>query len=202
MRKHAAYWPILLIASLLTSSCFVSSSLAYFDKDTEGVPNLLSNPGFNAYSLNPDEALLGWTIHTEGDNTGSYSTFIDGKVAKQGNSSLRIDASDQTVVIISDAFKVRRYGGFYSRIHARSSEAKGPQISLRFITFRENGTIYSKFKSKLKTSSEWEKGTISAGFLRPGVSFGRLQIVIPPFDKGSVWIDDAGCWEVHHFRID
>ena len=39
---------------LLCSSCIVHSSLVYFDKDTEGVPNLLSNPGFDAFSLDPD----------------------------------------------------------------------------------------------------------------------------------------------------
>jgi len=120
----------------------------------------------------------------------------------QGSTSLRIDASDQTVVLYSDAFKVRRYGGYYVRLNAKSSEPEGPQITTRLITFWENGRVFSRFKSKMKTSNEWSKDTISAGFLKPGVSFGRIQIVIPPFEKGSVWLDDAGCWEVHHFRID
>ena len=187
---------------LLCSSCIVHSSLVYFDKDTEGVPNLLSNPGFDAFSLDPDQALLGWSIYSEGDGNQSIYAAIDPKVALQGSTSLRIDASDQTVVLYSDAFKVRRYGGYYVRLNAKSSEPEGPQITTRLITFWENGRVFSRFKSKMKTSNEWSKDTISAGFLKPGVSFGRIQIVIPPFEKGSVWWDDAGCWEVHHFRID
>lgn len=187
---------------LLCSSCIVHSSLVYFDKDTEGVPNLLSNPGFDAFSLDPDQALLGWSIYSEGDGNQSIYAAIDPKVALQGSTSLRIDASDQTVVLYSDAFKVRRYGGYYVRLNAKSSEPEGPQITTRLITFWENGRVFSRFKSKMKTSNEWSKDTISAGFLKPGVSFGRIQIVIPPFEKGSVWLDDAGCWEVHHFRID
>ena len=187
---------------LLCSSCIVHSSLVYFDKDTEGVPNLLSNPGFDAFSLDPDQALLGWSIYSEGDGNQSIYAAIDPKVALQGSTSLRIDASDQTAVLYSDAFKVRRYGGYYVRLNAKSSEPEGPQITTRLITFWENGRVFSRFKSKMKTSNEWSKDTISAGFLKPGVSFGRIQIVIPPFEKGSVWLDDAGCWEVHHFRID
>ena len=197
---------LLLLAAaailLLCSSCIVHSSLVYFDKDTEGVPNLLSNPGFDAFSLDPDQALLGWSIYSEGDGNQSIYAAIDPKVALQGSTSLRIDASDQTVVLYSDAFKVRRYGGYYVRLNAKSSEPEGPQITTRLITFWENGRVFSRFKSKMKTSNEWSKDTISAGFLTPGVSFGRIQIVIPPFEKGSVWLDDAGCWEVHHFRID
>lgn len=197
---------LLLLAAaailLLCSSCIVHSSLVYFDKDTEGVPNLLSNPGFDAFSLDPDQALLGWSIYSEGDGNQSIYAAIDPKVALQGSTSLRIDASDQTVVLYSDAFKVRRYGGYYVRLNAKSSEPEGPQITTRLITFWENGRVFSRFKSKMKTSNEWSKDTISAGFLKPGVSFGRIQIVIPPFENGSVWLDDAGCWEVHHFRID
>lgn len=202
MRHRAVCSIVLLAAALFASSCIVRSSLSYYDKDTEGVPNLLSNPSFNAYSFDPDNALLGWSIHTDGNFSDNHSVFIDGRQSKQGKTSLRVDASNKTVTILSDAFTVKRYGGFYSRVYACSSEPKGPQITVRFITFRENGTVYSKFKTKLKTGLEWEKGTISAGFLRPGVNFGRLQIIIPPFSKGSVWLDDAGCWEVHHFRID
>ena len=197
---------LLLLAAaailLLCSSCIVHSSLVYFDKDTEGVPNLLSNPGFDAFSLDPDQALLGWSIYSEGDGNQSIYAAIDPKFALQGSTSLRIDASDQTVVLYSDAFKVRRYGGYYVRLNAKSSEPEGPQITTRLITFWENGRVFSRFKPKMKTSNEWSKDTISAGFLKPGVSFGRIQIVIPPFEKGSVWLDDAGCWEVHHFRID
>ncbi|HOC94375.1 MAG TPA: hypothetical protein PK802_00990 [Candidatus Cloacimonadota bacterium] len=197
---------LLLLAAaailLLCSSCIVHSSLVYFDKDTEGVPNLLSNPGFDAFSLDPDQALLGWSIYSEGGGDKAIYAAIDPKVALQGSTSLRIDASDQTVVLYSDAFKVRRYGGYYVRLNAKSSEPEGPQITTRLITFWENGRVFSRFKSKMKTSNEWSKDTISAGFLKPGVSFGRIQIVIPPFEKGSVWLDDAGCWEVHHFRID
>ncbi len=202
MNKQMMFCLLIMLVMLFTTSCIVRSSLAYSDKDTDGVPNLLSNPGFNAYSLDPDEALLGWSLHAENIGKGKISAAIDPKEALQGNTSLRIDASDQTVTLISDAFKVRRYGGFYSRVFVKSSEKVGPQVCMKFTTFRDNGSVYNQFKHKQKTTNEWGKNSISAGYLKPGVSFGRLQIIIPPFSEGSVWIDDAGCWEVHQFRID
>lgn len=200
MKKNILYLVLGMILLLFSSSCIVHSSLIYFDEDTRGVPNLLSNPGFSPYSLDPDVALLGWTVHTEGESKNPV--YIDGRIACEGTTSLRIDASDKTVTLLSDAFQVRRYGGYYARVLALSTQNKGPKITMRFLTFKDNGSVYTKFKSRLRTGREWEKGTISAGFLRPGVSFGRLQIEIPPFSEGSVWLDDTGCWEVHHFRID
>jgi hypothetical protein len=191
-----------LLVLIFTTSCLVRSSLVYLDSDTEGVPNLLSNPDFQAYSLDPDEALLGWTVHTQSSPMQGTPVYIDVKEAKHGNTSLRIDASEHQIVLLSDAFKVRRYGGFYSRIFVKSALAKGPQITMNFITFKDNGAVYSRFHSKLNSTSAWKKCAISAGFLKPGVSFGRIQIIIPPFTSGSIWLDDAGCWEVHHFRID
>jgi hypothetical protein len=196
--KNRVLIAALSVVLLLASSCLIRSSLVYFDKDTVGVPNLLTNPGFNAYSLDPGEALLGWTVQS----SGNRKVFIDGREAIQGNTSLRIDASQNTVILLSDAFKVSRYGGYYTRLLSRSSLPKGPQITLRFITFKPDGSLDRKFRVKLKTGNTWEKATISAGFLKPGVSFGRVQIEIPPFEEGSLWLDDSGCWEVHRFRID
>lgn len=202
MRLRYVFTFLLLLTLIFSASCFVHSSLAYQDKDTEGVPNLLSNPGFNAYSLDPGEALLGWTVQSDGKDPESATVVIDGKEALQGSSSLRIDASDNTVTLLSDAFKVSRYGGYYTRLSAKCTEAKGPSITLRFVTFSQSGGIFSKDKAKLKTGKDWNKQSVSAGFNKPGVSFGRVQIIIPPFSSGSVWLDDAGCWEVHRFRID
>ncbi|HOY84576.1 MAG: hypothetical protein LHW45_06820 [Candidatus Cloacimonetes bacterium] len=203
MTKRALYCILNLILLLTLSSCLVHTSLVYFDKDTEGVPNLISNPGFSAYSLDPREALLGWGVDLQGESEAPKNlVFIDGQEAIQGNSSLRVDASPYTVVITSDAFRVSRYGGYYTRLWTKSSTAVGPQINLRFITFKSSGKIDRQFKTKIKSTDMWEKESISAGFLRPGVAFGRLQITIPPFTEGSVWLDDTGCWEVHRFRID
>ncbi len=202
MIKRILLWTLGIALMLGASSCIVHSSLIYFDEDTQGVPNLISNPGFSPYSLDPQAALLGWTVHTEKNGQNKNSVFIDAKEALEGTTSLRIDASPKTVTLLSDAFQVRRYGGYYSRLWARCSEPNGPRITMRFLTFRDNGSVYTKYKANLETSDEWKKETISAGFLRPGVSFGRLQIEIPPFSEGSIWLDDTGCWEVHHFRID
>ncbi len=203
MKNRAPYWILNLILLLTLSSCLVHTSLVYFDKDTAGVANLISNPGFSAYSLDPREALLGWSVDLQGESDSPRNlVFIDGREAIQGNSSLRVDASPYTVVITSDAFRVNRYGGYYTRLWAKSSTPAGPQLHLRFITFKSSGKIDRQFKTKLKSVDMWEKETISAGFLRPGVTFGRLQIVIPPFSEGSLWLDDTGCWEVHRFRID
>ncbi|MCB5247359.1 MAG: hypothetical protein LHW57_04990 [Candidatus Cloacimonetes bacterium] len=203
MKNRYLFRILNLILLLALSSCLVHTSLIYLDKDTEGVPNLISNPGFSAYSLDPREALLGWSVDLQGSGELTQNpVFIDGREAIQGNSSLRVDASPRTVVITSDAFRVNRYGGYYIRLWAKSLPTSGPRIQLRFITFKHNGKMDRQFKARLKSTDMWEKQTISAGFLRQGVTYGRLQIVIPPFEEGSVWLDDTGCWEVHRFRQD
>ncbi len=53
MKKRAMFWFLNLLLLLGLSSCLLHTSLVYFDKDTEGVPNLISNPGFSASSLDP-----------------------------------------------------------------------------------------------------------------------------------------------------
>ncbi|MCB5245503.1 MAG: hypothetical protein RBR57_00035 [Candidatus Syntrophosphaera sp.] len=205
MRKYLFFGLLLLGMALTLTSCFIHSSLMYFEKDTEGLPNLISNPGFNAYSLDPNESLRGWSLliePTEPEKAQTNVVFIDGEKALHSGSSLRIDASSNKVSIISDPFRVHRYGGYYVRCYTYSSEPKGPQINMRLLTFQPDGSIDKKFKAKMQSKNEWKKITISAGFLSPGVTFGRVVIEIPPFNQGSVWIDDAGCWEVHHFKID
>ncbi len=207
MKNRACFWILNLILLLSLTSCLVHTSLVYFDKDTEGVPNLVSNAGFSAYSLDPREALLGWNVELRGEHDHPRNlVFIDSSSPVQRDSlpgtNLRIDASPYTVVITSDAFRVNRYGGYYTRIWAKSTEDPGPQIKLRFITFKRDGRIDRQFRTKLKTSSLWNKESISAGFLRQGVTYGRLEIEVPPFEEGSLWLDDTGCWEVHRFRND
>ncbi len=203
MRKNIL--PLVLGAAflLLASGCFVKSSLDYSDGDLQNLTNLLANPGFAAYSLKSEQALMGWTIYT-GDNDGTdLDIAIDPKNdILEGSTSLRVGASPHTVILYSDTFPVRRYRGYYARLHARSSAIAGPQVTANFIAYREDGTILNRYKTKVPTRPAWTKGSLSVGFLKPDVSVGRLQIVIPPFTEGSVWLDDAGCWEVHQFRVD
>ncbi|MDY0318835.1 MAG: hypothetical protein RBQ67_02460 [Candidatus Cloacimonadaceae bacterium] len=194
------FWLTLIALSL--SSCFVSSSLLFTEADIQDSKNLLANPGFMSYSLSPSEALKGWSIHIEPQSSGYDKILIDPTVALEGETSLKISASDKDVMLISEPFKVRRYGGYYSRIMLKSDSPNPPQISLKMISFREDGKVTNRFSDKTKLMEGWNRLAVSAGFLRPGVNFGRISIHIPPFAEGSVWIDDAGCWEVHGFKID
>ncbi len=193
---------LLALLMLFLSSCFVSSSLSYTESQTENVPNLVFNPGFNPYSLDSRTALKGWDVNYDPPNSPDGKVLIDMEVALEGKTSLRVDASDNEVILISDPFKVVRYGGYYIRAGIRGESKNMPEVTLRFIAFKENGKIYNRFKTNIIPSSEWGKASISAGFIRPGVNAGRVAIVIPPFKDGSIWIDDVGCWKVHHFRID
>lgn len=196
------FWLSLIALMLLLSSCFVSSSLIFTEADIQGGVNLLMNPSFAPYSLEGEEALRGWTVHIEPHSEGFDKILIDSKEFLEGKTSLRISASDKDVMIISEPFDVRRYGGYYARIMARSDSENPPQINLRMITFKEQGKITNRFQHKAELGKDWSMISASAGFLRPGVSFGRVFIHIPPFSEGSIWLDDAGCWEVHGFRID
>jgi hypothetical protein len=180
----------------------VSSSLLFTEADIGESKNLVANPGFALYSLSPNEALKGWSIIVEPASADFDKIRIDATDALEGESSLHISASDKDIMLISEPFKVRRYGGYYSRIKLKTDSPNPPQITMQMITFKENGKITNRFKAKQTPADVWNSLSVSAGFLRPGVNFGRISILIPPFSEGSVWIDDAGCWEVHSFKID
>lgn len=192
----------LLALLVLLSSCFVSSSLHFSKADIENAQNLIKNCSFDPYQLRGKETLPGWSLKVEPQQADFDKVVIDPQIAKDGSNSLKISASDKDVLIISEPFDVRRYGGYFAKISAKSNSTNPPQIQFRMITFKEQGKITNRFKQKHKLSSDWQDITLSAGFLRPGVRFGRIFVHIPPFAEGSVWLDDAGCWEVHGFRID
>jgi hypothetical protein len=105
-------------------------------------------------------------------------------------------------MILSDPFPMRRYGGYYVRSSFKTNTATPPQVQMRLIVFKDNGKIVNRFKQKIHPTQEWERKSLSAGFIKPGARFGRIAYMIPPFKEGSVWIDVAGCYEVHSFHID
>ena len=194
--------PFALLAMLALSSCFFRTSLNFSDSMIEKLPNELTNPGFELSGKDPHSALRGWDIGIEPPEGKGTVISVDTQVRKEGTSSLRIDASENAVLIYSDSFDVARYEGYLIRASARTTSAEKPPVVLRFICFKDNGKIANRYKKNLKTSENWKTAEISAGFLRPGVVSGRVAILVPPFKEGSVWIDATGCWNVHHFRID
>ncbi len=194
---------LLAIACLLVlSSCFIRTSLNFSDTMIDKLPNELINPGFELSGKDPRSAARGWDIVIDPPEGKGTVVSVDTQERKEGVSSLRIDASENAVMVYSESFDVARYEGYLIRASARSTSTERPQIALRFICFKENGKIANSYRKKLKTSGDWKQAEISAGFLRPGVQSGRVAILVPPFKDGSVWIDATGCWNVHHFRID
>lgn len=190
-----------LLSLFLLSSC-VTQTLFFTESDIGTSLNLIDNPGFAPNSLDPAKSLKHWSLHTEPALADSSPVVIDPKVFQDGGTSLRIDASNRSVMIISDPFPVRRYGGYYLRSWLKTDSPDPPKIYLRFIVFREDGKIVNRFRSKSAVKPDWSLATLSAGFIRPGARFGRLAIMIPPFKEGSVWVDNSGCFEVHGFQID
>jgi len=192
----------LLFVAMALSACVVSSTLIFTEADIEDSINLIANSGFAPYSMMGDKALPGWNIHQDPSTKDAANISLDPLISLKGDSSLKISASNRQITIVSEPFNVRRYGGYYARIMALTDSPEAPQVTLQMVTFREDGKITNRFRQKRKLSGEWDRMTVSAGFLRPGVSWARISVIIPPFKEGSIWVDDAGCWEVHGFKID
>jgi len=198
-----SYLFVLAIALLLLlSSCTGVSTLNFSDKDLSNTPNLLLNPDFNPYSVVPSESLKGWVVHLDPPGGSDSPVIIDPEVHLEGGTCLRVDASDKSVMILSDPFEVRRYGGYYVHTSFKTNSPAPPIIQMRMIVFMENGKILNRFKNRFHLGSDWENQTISAGFIKPGAKFGRLAYMIPPFKEGSIYIDKAGVYEAHGFKID
>ncbi|MEN6445029.1 MAG: hypothetical protein ABFC98_03175 [Candidatus Cloacimonas sp.] len=202
MRYRFFVLVLLAVMLILVSSCSVITTLSFTERDIKDSPNLVQNNSFSPYSTIGEEALKSWmVILNPQDNLGS-PVNIDPENALEGKTSLRIDASNKSVLILSEPFNVRRYGGYYLRCYFKTNCPNPPRPQLRFIVFKENGKIVNHFKIKSNVNNDWQRSTISAGFIKPGAKFGRLGIYIPPFKEGSIWIDDTGCFEVHGFKID
>jgi hypothetical protein len=200
--KKSYLFMLAITLLLLLSSCTGVSTLNFSDKDLSNTPNLLLNPDFNPYSVVPSESLKGWVVHLDPPGGSESPVIIDPEVHLEGGTCLRIDASDKSVMILSDPFEVRRYGGYYVHTNFKTNSPAPPMIQMRMIVFMENGKILNRFKNRFHLSSDWKNQTISAGFIKPGAKFGRLAYMIPPFKEGSIYIDKAGVYEAHGFKID
>ncbi|MDD2229896.1 MAG: hypothetical protein PHY48_10845 [Candidatus Cloacimonetes bacterium] len=200
--KKCLYLSLFALVLLLLSSCVSVSTLNFTEKDAEDSTNLIANPSFNPYSEIAAEALKGWVVHLDPPGGDTSPVIIDPTEAFEEGTSLRIDASDKSVMVLSDSFKARRYGGYYVRSSFKTNSANPPVVQMRLIVFQDNGKITNRFGQRIYPTPRWERRSLSAGFIRPGAKFARLAYLIPPFKDGSIWIDAAGCFEVHSFSID
>jgi len=200
--KKSFFLLVAIALLMLLSSCTGVSTLNFSEKDVANNPNLLLNPDFNPYSIVPSESLKGWVVHLVPPGDTDSPVIIDPSVHLEGGTCLRIDASEKSVMILSDPFDVRRYGGYYIHTHFKTDSPAPPMIQMRMIVFMDNGKILNRFKHRFYLSSEWQNQTMSAGFIKPGAKFGRLAYMIPPFKEGSIYIDKAGVYEAHGFKID
>ena len=157
-------------------------------------------PSFIPHIISNKEALKGWSILVEPQAQDFSKIVIDTTSYYEGNGSVRIDASEHDIMLLSDPFKIRKNGGYYCRVMTKTNSTDKPQLTLRMICFKENGKITNRFHKKGIPSGNWTKLSLSAGFLKSGVNFGRVAILIPPFKEGSIWIDDAGCWDVYTLK--
>jgi len=202
MKNRVLGLVLLALLSFFINACSVVTTLSFTERDIKDSPNLVENYSFSPYSTIGEEALKGWMVILNPHDNSESPITIDPDTACEGKTSLRIDASDKSVLILSEPFNVRRYGGYYLRCYFKTNFPNPPRPQLRFIVFKENGKIVNRFKTKAKINNDWQRTTISAGFIKPGARFGRLGIYIPPFKEGSIWIDDTSCFEVHGFKID
>ncbi len=198
--KRTLFLASCMIALFLLNSCFMGSSILFLESDTIGKPNLILNPGFDSDPQGTGSMPQGWMLmgsarSTEKQICCDKSDFLTGK------QSLKIENSGKHLMIISDAFRISGQGGYYVKASAKSSSVRGPRVRLHFIAYNAAGNIRNTFKSSLWTTRDWKNTTISAGFLKKDVSFGRVLIIVPPTEDETIWIDDLGCYEVHHFGI-
>ncbi|MDD2331331.1 MAG: hypothetical protein PHI68_01620 [Candidatus Cloacimonetes bacterium] len=179
----------------------MGSTILFLEKDALHKPNLLANPSF---ALLPDSMNVmpsGWTIIGQRDDYLG-KVLCDSLTRVESGNSIRITGTRKPLMIISDPFKVDRFGGFFAKISALSSDDLGPRVRFRFITYNASGKIRNSFSSSLKSAQHWKKASISAGFLKTDVRFARLIILVPPTQEATLWINDAGCYEVHRFPLD
>ena len=198
--KNILFLAACIVALLLLNSCFMGSSILFLESDAEGKPNLILNPEFDTDPQSSQSMPQGWMLMGSSRNNEA-SICCDRAVFLAGTQSLRIKNSRKHLMIISDAFRINGQSGYYIKASAKSTNLRGSKIKLHFIAYNAAGNIRNTFKSSLWTTDNWKKTTISAGFLKKDVNFGRVLIIVPPTEDETIWIDDLGCFQVHHFGI-
>jgi len=171
--------------ALLLSTCFFGSSILFLESDTKGKPNLIFNPGFETNPLDEKRMPPGWLLM---DSKVLIEDHISCDFSKSvlGFQSLKVSGNAQHLMIISEPFAVDSFGGYFVKSSAHGTTLKGPKLKLKFIGYSEHGKIRSTYTTTLKTSNDWVKATLSVGFLKPDVRFGRVLLVIPPLEDDSV----------------
>lgn len=200
MRRLLTYGLYCLAVLTLVSGCFMGSTILFLEKDAIGKPNMLANPGFAKDPKLEQTMPHGWLL-MGADQASGTEVSCDNMQSIVGENSLKIEKSTRHLMIVSDSFNINHQGGYFVKASAKSSSEKGPKLKLRFIAYNQSGAIRNTFSANLKTTQSWKKATISAGFLKQNVHFGRVIILVPPTGEDTVWLDDLGCFQVHHFGI-
>lgn len=197
-----------LLVSLLSigilfclNSCYRVSTILFLESDAKDKPNLVYNPSFEPNPEGDQRMPLGWLLMGSSRDLREPIT-CDSTQSLIGTCALKIEKSDKHLMIISDAFRIDSQAGYYIKASAKSISERGPNLKLRFIAYSEAGTIRNTFRGRMRTGNSWRKTSISAGFLKQNARFGRILIIVPPTNEDTIWIDDIGCYQVHHFRID
>jgi len=177
----------------------MGSSILFLENDAVKKPNLLQNPGFELLPGSFNGIPKGWmVIGTSEDYVGKVTS--DGSVTINGSNSIKVQGTRKSVMIISDPFNIDRYGGYFAKLSALSTEETGPKVRLRVYAYSANGKLRNTFSSTIRTSTTWKKATLSAGLLRSNVRYGRIVLIVPATKEGAVWLDGVACYEAHRFN--
>lgn len=189
------------IPTLLLSSCFLGSSLLFLESDAVGKPNLVANSDFESKTKQNNQLPPGWILNPSGLLLRE-TIVCDPTVYASGTQSLKVVNTQRRLILLSEPFRIDPWNGYYIRASVKTANPRGAEIILRIQTYAADGTITNNFRTRIKSDSDWKRGSISAGFIKKKSTFARVLVVIPPTEEYPIWIDDVGCFSVHRFTLD
>jgi hypothetical protein len=169
------------------------------EKDTVGKLNIVPNASFEKGDTKNPSLPAKWMVLNE-TKESVKSLSLDATTALDESHSLKISNNEKDILLISETFRINFNSGYYIKFAAKSSAALTVPLRLQFWTYDEKGKRKNRFSKRLRTTTDWKKASISAGFFKNSVSFARIAIYVPKDTKNTIWLDDIGCYQVHHFN--
>lgn len=187
-------WFILFV---FLAGCVFGPSLNFSPEDAVGKRNLLVNGDFEKGDYAGDKIPAGWIVM---ENKNQTPIIWDNLSAVSNDKCLQFAPSANKILLISDSFPILSTNAYLTKLKMKSDIINENRVTVRFLTFDENGDKKESNRLKIKPEKEWKEFFFSTAFFSKRTKFARIIIEIPASSKKKIWIDDVGSFDVYKFK--
>ena len=188
---------LLILLSLVMTSCFFGSTLNFTEEDAAGKPNLVPNGDMEngLYGIYKREALPEHWMVLQTPRQPDAAAWE----ASQGSDDsrcIRLYAGPTQLSLISESFDISPQKGYYNCVWLKTDTRNMEEVECRFIAFDADGNTVNQFSQRVSPGKSWQKVEFNAAFFKKTARYGRIMIVLPPQPERKVWVDGVSSFNV------